>query len=285
MTLPPPLTVAESNAGQLIAWDGGQGAFWTERADRFDAGAARYLPHLLDAAELEASSCVLDVGCGSGALARGAARCAPAGTTVGVDLSSQQLDLARRRTRQEGLRNVSFVQADAQVHWFAPRSVDVVLSRHGSMFFGDPAAAFANLTRTLRPGARMVLLTWQPLADNEWIRTFRAILGAGRDLPQPSSTAPGAFSMSEPHRVHRLLESVGLVDVQLTGVREPMFYGDDVDDACGFLEQHFAGLTADLDDLARARALGELRADLAAHLTDDGVHYDSAACLVRARRP
>ena len=125
----------------------------------------------------------------------------------------------------------------------------------------------------------------QPWADNEWIRTFRAILGAGRDLPQPSATAPGAFSTSEPGRVHQLLESAGLVDVQLTGVREPMFYGADVDDACGFLEQHFGGLTEGLDDGTRDRALRELRADLTAHRTRDGVHYESAAWLVRARRP
>lgn len=185
---------------QLTAWDGGQGAFWTDRADRFDAGAARYLPHLLDAGRLDPTSRALDVGCGSGTLAREAARHTTAGTVLGVDLSSRQLELTRRRTVGAGLDNVSFLQADAQVHPFTEAGVDVVLSRHGSMFFGDPAEAFANLTRALRPGGRMALVTWQPLADNEWIRTFRTILGAGRDLPAPSPTAPGAFSMSEPAR-------------------------------------------------------------------------------------
>jgi SAM-dependent methyltransferase len=54
----------------------------------------------------------------------------------------------------------------------------VVLSRNGVMFFGDREAAFRNLARALRPGGRLVLMTWQPVADNEWIRTIREALRA-----------------------------------------------------------------------------------------------------------
>jgi ubiquinone/menaquinone biosynthesis C-methylase UbiE len=71
------------------------------------------------------------------------------------------LAIARKRAVEEGLTNVAFERADAQVHPFPAGATDVVVSRHGSMFFADPVAAFANLARTLRPAGRMVLLTWQ----------------------------------------------------------------------------------------------------------------------------
>ena len=47
------------------------------------------------------------------------------------------------------------------------------------MFFGDPAAAFANIGRALRAGGRLTLLTWQPLQANEWMRELSTALAAG----------------------------------------------------------------------------------------------------------
>jgi len=57
---------------------------------------------------------VLDIGCGTGQTTRDAARAAVAGSALGIDLSAQMLDHARRLSREEGLANVSFLQADAR---------------------------------------------------------------------------------------------------------------------------------------------------------------------------
>ena len=61
---------------------------------------------------------MLDIGCGTGQTTRDAARAASAGSALGVDLSSRMLDYARRRAAEEGVTNVSFEQADAQIHPF-----------------------------------------------------------------------------------------------------------------------------------------------------------------------
>ena len=61
------------------------------------------------------------------------------------------------------------------------------ISRMGSMFFGDPIAAFTNLHRALRPGGRITLLTWQGIADNEWLTEFRAAMAVGRNAPNAPS--------------------------------------------------------------------------------------------------
>ena len=75
------------------------------------------------------------------------------GSALGVDLSAPMLDHARRVAEAEGLTNVSFLQADAQIHPFEPASFDVAVCRTSAMFFADPVAALANIGRALRPAA------------------------------------------------------------------------------------------------------------------------------------
>jgi SAM-dependent methyltransferase len=273
-----------SNLGQLDSWDGDGGAFWADQADRFDAGVAGYHGHFLAAASIADTDIVLDVGCGNGLTSRDAARRATAGSVLGVDLSSRMIDLARRRAADEHLTNVTFEQTDAQVTAFAPDSFDVAVSRNGSMFFGDPVAAFTNIARAVRPGGRMVLLTWQPFVRNEWLSALFTVLSAGRDLPPPPSDAPSPLALSDPDRVRSLLGAAGFSDVGLRDVREPMYFGADPDDAFGFVSAHHAGLVRDLDPDTRACALDDLRADLVAHHTEQGVLYGSAAWLIEARR-
>jgi SAM-dependent methyltransferase len=276
--------VDPSNVDQLTAWDGANGDLWTVRADRFDQGIAGYQPRFLAAAAIEPADNVLDIGCGSGTTTRAAARAASRGAVLGVDLSSRMLGLARERAAAEQLTNVTFEQGDAQIHAFPDSHFDVAVSRNGAMFFGDPVAAFKNIARAIKPGGRLVLLAWQALADNDWLCTFRTILAAGRTLPVPPPTAPSPFSLSDPDRVRSLLTAAGFTEVGLTGLNGPHHYfGEDVDDAYDFVQEHFGGLAKDLDPETKSAALARLRESLAEHQTPDGVLYDSAVWLIEAR--
>jgi SAM-dependent methyltransferase len=276
--------VDSSNTDQFRSWDGAGGAFWTERAERFDQGMAGYHGELLKAASIQQDSVILDIGCGSGQVTRDAARIADEGSALGVDLSSTLLDLARTLAAKDQLINATFVQADAQVHDLGESRFDVAVSRHGTMFFGDRQAAFANIARAIRPGGRFVQLTWQPLDRNEGISTFRTIASGGRELPPPPPEAPTPFSLSNPDRVRQLLRGAGFVDVEMTDLTVPMYYGRDVDDAFDFIANHFASAFDQLDDESRARALDTLKVNIADHLTDQGVLYGAAHWLIHARR-
>lgn len=276
--------VDPSNVEQLRAWDGDQGAYWTARADRFDECVAGYHGRFLAAAAVDATATVLDIGCGSGQSTRDAARCANAGSALGVDLSSRMIELARELAERERVANAAFHQADAQVHPFPGQHFDIAISRSGAMFFGDPPAAFSNIARALRPGGRLVLLSWQPVERNEWFSVFRAAFAVGRELPMPPQDAPNPFSLSDPDRVRGLLTSAGFVDVRLRGLSAPMRFGRDVEDACQFVSGQFAWLISDFDADTRARALEALRASMTDHQTDRGVYYGSAAWLIEARR-
>jgi ubiquinone/menaquinone biosynthesis C-methylase UbiE len=94
---------------------------------------------------------VLDVGCGDGVTTlEAAARVAPGGVVVGVNISAPMLALARQRAAAAGAEGIVFVEADAQAHRFEGPALDAEISRFGTMFFADPEAAFTNLVVSFR---------------------------------------------------------------------------------------------------------------------------------------
>ena len=285
MTTTNSVPVHSSNTEQLRAWDGDEGAYWAEHADHFDRSVAAYHAALLATAAITSSERVLDIGCGTGQTTRDAARAATQGSALGVDLSAPMLERARRQAAEEGVTNASFEQVDAQIHPFPSQAFDVAISRTGAMFFGDLTAAFSNIGRAMAPGGRMLLVAWQPLAANEWIREISGALAAGRDLPAPPPDAPGPFSLSDPDRVRRILPAGGFTDIELEGTAAGMWFGTDTEDAHRFVLGLMGWMLKGLDDTGRARAVDGLRATMSAHETPEGVVFGSAAWIIRATRP
>jgi SAM-dependent methyltransferase len=276
--------VDPTNVDQLRAWDGGEGAYWAAHADHFEQALVRYDEPFFAAADIGRADRVLDIGCGTGKTTRDAARAAGAGSALGVDMSSAMLEVARRRAASEGLDNVRFEQADAQIHPFEPGAFDVAIGCTSAMFFGDRVRALANIGRALRPGSRLVLLTWQAITGNEWIREFTTALAAGRDLPAPAPDAPSPFTLADPDVSRSVLTSAGYAEITVEGEEAPMWFGVDADDAYQLVLGLLGWMLEGLDEDSRARAQDALRATIAAHETPDGVLYESAAWIIRATR-
>lgn len=267
-----------SNAAQEQAWDGVDGGLWAVHADLLENVTARYDAPLLDAASIIPGSRVLDVGCGTGSITRAAARRAAPGPVLGVDLSTAMIDVARARA--DGLGNAAFVRADAQVHPFPDAAFDVVVSRTGASFFGDPPAAFANLARATAPGGRLALLTWQAAERNEWFAEITAAL-AGRPLPGPPPGVPGPFAFADPGAVVTLLSGAGFLDVDVADVREPEVFGTDPVVARDVMAELLGWLIRDGADAAHAALLAVMQA----HNGPEGITFGSAAWLVTAVHP
>lgn len=284
MTVIGGVPVHPSNADQVRAWDGEEGAYWAAHADHFERALAAHQQRLFDAAAIARSDRVLDVGCGTGGTTRDAARAAPEGSAVGVDLSAAMLDVARARAASEGLTNVRFEQADAQIHPFAPASFDVAIGQTSAMFFGDRVAGLANVGRALRSGGRLALLTWQSFAANEWIRELSGALAGGRELPTPPPDAPGPFTLSDPDVIRAVLTAAGYRDITIEPAVAPMWFGHDAEDAFRLVHGLMAWMLDGLDDAGRTRALDDLRATIESHETPDGVLYESATWAIRATR-
>jgi SAM-dependent methyltransferase len=276
-----------ANVDQAQTWDGDDGDHWTEWVSHYEAAVQPHYQRMRTAAAVAPAERVLDIGAGCGKSTIDAARAASDGSAHGVDLSSRMLEFARLRAQAAGVRNVTFEQADAQVRPFDANAYDVAISRTGGMFFGDPVAAYANIGRALRPRGRLVLLTWQGVEQNEWLREIQTALAAGRQMPPPPSDEPGPLSLSDPARVHAVLEDAGFVGVSLDPVSAPFRLGANADDAFEFMSTSGIahGMLRGADEATRQRALDGLRATFDAHDTGHGVLYQSGAWIITALKP
>lgn len=251
----------------------------------YDAELSRYNLRLRAAADVQTADHVLDIGCGSGQTTRDAARAAPSGSALGVDVSGPMLARARQLSEEEGIRNIGFEQADAQAHPFTPGSFTLALSRFGTMFFTDPVAAFANIGRAMRPGARLVNLVWQAADHQEWSTAIQQALTGTQT--EPTGRGGKAFSLADPKVTTSVLTTAGFTAVEITEVQEPLYYGPDATSARDAICDLWMvkDLLADVDTAATARALDRLLATLDAHDTGEGVWFDSRAWRVTAHRP
>jgi SAM-dependent methyltransferase len=252
--------------------------------DFYDAELRAHHEHLRAAYGIRPGDEVVDIGCGTGLTTREAARAAAPGRVVGVDVSERMLERARQVTAAERLDNVRYELGDVQVHRFDPAGFDVAISRFGTMFFADPAAAFANIAAALRPGARVVLLAWQRREDNEWARVIDSALG---DAAQPPPRDADPFSLGDAQATAHILEGAGFDGIRFRDVHEPVLYGHDVDAALAFVRgfQNTSAALASLSEPDAARTVERLRETLAAHHSDEcGVVLDSRSWLITARR-
>lgn len=277
-----------ANTDQYDAWNGDSGQRWIQDPDRRDRVMAPISDALLASAALTAGETVLDIGCGCGATTLAAADTVGAnGTVTGIDLSEPMLDVARRRAAAGGLDNVTVVQGDAQTHDLGSRRFDVAISRFGTMFFADPVAAFTNIAAALASGGRICLATWQPLIANQWLTVPGAALLRYGTLPDSADDAgPGMFAQSEPDLVRRVFADAGYHDIGLLPVDVTLTLGTEPEDAAAYLADSGPGraVLATIPDHDKPAALDAVRATLADHTDQNGVHLDAAIWIITALR-
>lgn len=277
------------NEEQAEYWNGPGGAHWVAEQDRYDQLVGGFGERLLAAADPQPRQQVLDIGCGNGAVALACAeRVRPDGLVLGVDISRPMLAAASARAEATGLTNVRFEPGDAQIHGFETESFDLVVSRFGVMFFDEPAAAFTNLARALKPGGRLAFVCWQDLLENEWIMV--PVAAALQYVPMPDlgePGAPGPFSLADPERIAAILSSAGLKTAEPESVEEPMTLGADTEDVVAFAKgTDMAQVLMEGVDDETARAAWDAVADaFAERLRPDGVVLSGKAWLVTATKP
>jgi SAM-dependent methyltransferase len=151
------------------------------RDTRAGAVVAEAIPELAEELRLRPGSTLLDLACGRGAY--GLLIAQKAGTSlIGVDFSAQALTEAREQAMRMGVSNASFRIGALTATGLPGASAEAVLCTDAIHFPDEPASAYDEIRRVLRPGGRAVLTCWEPLDRNEErlsLRVRRANLGAG----------------------------------------------------------------------------------------------------------
>jgi ubiquinone/menaquinone biosynthesis C-methylase UbiE len=203
------------NADQIAYWNGPNGQRWTDRQASQDVLLAPVSRLLIDRIAPKAGDRIVDIGCGCGATSIALAeRVAPDGFVLGVDISAPMLERARQLAPKQ--LPVDFVQADATIYPFEPKSFDLLVSRFGVMFFAEPMVSFANLRKAMRPRGRVVFACWREPKENPWMMApLQAVYRHVPRLPQVGPEDPGPFAFASEARVKQILQEAGYTDVAM----------------------------------------------------------------------
>ena len=156
-------------------------------------------------AELRAGETVLDLGSGGGIdVLLSARRVGPTGRAIGVDMTDEMLDLARRNAIEAGVANAEFRKGTIEALPVEDASVDVVISNCVINLAADKGAVFAEVARVLRPGGRMGIS--DVVAEDSLSAAERAQRGSF------VGCIAGALSMTE---FREGLRAVGLTDIEI----------------------------------------------------------------------
>jgi SAM-dependent methyltransferase len=279
------------NAEQAEYWTTAPGRKWVDLKEPLDRSLAPVSAALFERARPRPGERVLDLGCGTGATTLALADAVGAeGRVVGLDISTLLLAQAAARTPAPLARRIDYVEADAQTHDFGMTRFDLLVSRFGSMFFADPVAAFRNLRRGLRAGARVHLAAWGPLAANPWFAIPRdAAVARLGPSPPAEPTAPGPLAFADRAYVLRILREAGYARPTAEAVAIHLEPPGDVPAVARLalsigpvarLMNHYEGTPAD------AAAIGEsLERDFAAFATAKGVRIPATLNLFAALAP
>jgi ubiquinone/menaquinone biosynthesis C-methylase UbiE len=277
------------NAQMQRYWNEVAGPRWVARQGVQEARNIEVADLLLAAARPAAGERVLDVGCGTGATALPfAAAVGPQGHVTGIDIAEPMLAVARGRVAEQGIANLTLLLADAQVHELPQASFDLLTSRFGVMFFADPVAAFRNLIGALRPGGRLCMAVWAPIADNPHWKIPYDIAVRRLGPPAPvSPRAPGPLAFSERGYLRDILEQAGFADIAV----EPR--GFHVVGTTAESEAEHAALFGpaqrlmdekEADEATRRAVVEETKGAYAGFVTKDGVRLPGTVLLATGRR-
>jgi ubiquinone/menaquinone biosynthesis C-methylase UbiE len=155
--------------------------------ERMRGGYQRVVRSVVEAAAAQPGQSILEVGCGSGAVARFLARFSNGANPIrAVDVNDYLLREAASITRTEGLSNrISFEHGDAEELPLDAHSVDVALS-FTVMEEVDAQRMLAEMVRVTRPGGRVGVVV-RATDMRPWVN-----LSLSPDLSAAVEAVPGA---------------------------------------------------------------------------------------------
>lgn len=182
----------------------------------------KWAEDLVQRAQLRAGDEVLDVACGTGVVARLAAKKMGAGHVTGLDLNAGMLAVAR------GVSNegppVNWREGSALDLPFPCFHFEVVLCQLGLQFFADQSRALREIRRVVHMSGRVALSVYSPIerspGAHAFVRALDDVLGS-----QASRIKRGEHSFATPAQLEKLVRDAGFGSVEVqTVVQQSHFH-------------------------------------------------------------
>jgi ubiquinone/menaquinone biosynthesis C-methylase UbiE len=182
---------------------------------------------LLDHAAVRPGERVVDVGCGTGAVARLAApRVGREGAVVAVDISAAMLAVGRSLPAPEGAV-IDWREGSAMALPLSDASFDLALCQHSLQYFSDRGAALREMHRVLAPGGRAVICVWRSLEHNPLSSLLQGSIARHMNS-SPGAIFPGNV-LGDEGEFRELLASAGYRDVSV--IQQPLTVHEPWNDA------------------------------------------------------
>jgi ubiquinone/menaquinone biosynthesis C-methylase UbiE len=131
---------------------------------------------LIDVADPRPGERVLDVGCGTGIVARQVASCVGAtGKVTGIDVSPNMLAVAKVAATRKGL-TIEWREGNAEELPFPGSSFDLVLCQFALMFVTNKAVALMEMRRVVTQDGRVLISVWQGLDRHPFYQTLHKVI-------------------------------------------------------------------------------------------------------------
>lgn len=239
---------------------------------------AEWTKNMIAAAHIQPGHRVLDVACGTGVLARDAAKhVGQDGSVIGLDINPGMLAVAERTAPE-----IEWRHGAAESMPFEDDHFDAVMSQFALMFFEDRQAAIREMHRVLRPGGRLVVAVWDSLDNTPGYATMVDLLQRlfGEDV---ANKLRAPFILGDVEEVRAIFDAAGVSNIEietLTGTaRFPSVESWVFTDIKGWT------LADSIDDDQYDLLLKEAGPVLARYETPDGaVAFDSPAHIISATK-
>jgi len=278
------MTASPANAAQSNYWNKTAGLTWAAMQAQLDRQIEPLGARAMEGFAAQPGETVLDIGCGCGQTTLALAeRVGGSGGVTGADISQPMLEVARARPAPAGGAKPRFVEIDAQTGDLGEGVFDGAFSRFGVMFFADPAAAFANIGRALKPRGRLTFVCWRPFAENLWMRApAEAAASLLPAMTPPDPNAPEPYAFSDPVKVWDILEAAGFQAIEIRPF-DAVIGGGTLEEATALaLRVGPLGVAMREHPHLAAPVAKAVRAALAPHETPRGVLMPAAVWIVRA---
>lgn len=274
------------NQEQKEFWNEKKGKIWVSLESNIDKMLGPLGHHAIKILNPKSGEKILDIGCGTGSTSQSLSKLVGEnGLITGIDISEPILRFAKNQLENRNIKNIDFIQEDAQTFNLSNFNYDAIFSRFGIMFFEDPFFAFKNIKKSLNSRGRITFICWSNREENDWITLSSKVASQFLELPPKNNPRePGPFAFEEYSYIKEILTKSGWKNINIKNHKENIIVGKTLDHAAAFLSKMgpMSVPFENSNEKTKAKVIEALKECYSKYLIPKGVEFHFSTWIVSA---